>query len=69
MTRELLGLRMPNFQSIVFLRRQTYMEIFKCTLVYLKVTARFYYHIPNKLLILRCGAYCREARGKGWRLF
>ena len=34
-TREFLGLRMQNFQGIVFIRTLTYREIFKSALVYL----------------------------------
>ena len=34
-TREFLGLRMRNFQGIVFICTQTYSEIFKSGLVYL----------------------------------
>ena len=36
-TREFLGLRMRNFQGmgIIFIRTQTYSEIFKSALVYL----------------------------------
>ena len=34
-TREFLGLRMGDFQGIVFERTQTYREIFKFALVYL----------------------------------
>ena len=33
--REFLGLRMWNFQGIVFIWTQTYREIFKSALVYL----------------------------------
>ena len=33
--REFLGLRMQNFQGIVFIRTQIYREIFKFSLVYL----------------------------------
>ena len=34
-TRELLGLRMRNFQGIIFIGRQAYREVFKSVLVYL----------------------------------
>ena len=34
-TREFLGVRMRNFQSIVFISRETYRKIFKSALVYL----------------------------------
>ena len=34
-TREFLALRMRNFQGIVFIRTQTYREIFESALVYL----------------------------------
>ena len=34
-TREFLGLRMRNFQGIVFISTRTYSEIFKSALVYL----------------------------------
>ena len=34
-TGEFLGLRMRNFPGIVFIRTQTYREIFKSALVYL----------------------------------
>ena len=35
MTRYFLGLRMRNFQIIVFIKTQTYREIFKSALAYL----------------------------------
>ena len=35
MTQEFLGLRMRNFQGIVFTRVRTYIEIFKSALGYL----------------------------------
>ena len=35
MTRDLLGLRMRNFQGMVFKWNRTYGEIFKSALVYL----------------------------------
>ena len=34
-TRELLGLRMQNFQGIIFIRTHIYREIFKSALGYL----------------------------------
>ena len=36
-TQKFLGLRMGNFQGIVFIWTQTYREIFKSALVYLQL--------------------------------
>ena len=46
MTREFLGLRMWNFQGIVFIWTQTYREIFKSALVYLYVRSTFFSKVP-----------------------
>ena len=40
-TRELLGLRMKNFQSIIFMLTQTYREIFIITIIIIIVIITF----------------------------